>query len=96
MKGISLHFLPFTTRNPWDMSKEQNIVLTVIFQCYWAAPTILFLILVPQFFFVAITQYFSALIEDVKVVIKRFSSDNITNLKEKFSEMIDLHWESLE
>lgn len=78
------------------MSKERNVVLTVIFQCCWAAPTILFLILVPQFLFVAMTQYFSTLIGDVKMVIGKFDYENLVTIKKKFSEMINLHWISLE
>lgn len=77
------------------MTIEQNVILTTTFQCWWAAPCIIFLILVPQFLFYAMTRYFDTLIEDVKAVIGKFNHENVVELQEKLIEMVDLHWQSL-
>lgn len=86
----------FHFRNPWDMTNEPNIILTVFLQACCAAPVILYFILIPQFLFFAITRYFDTFIEDVKMVITRFDAIECVNIKSKLVEMINLHWKSLE
>lgn len=83
------------SRNPWDMTKERNIIITVFIQACCAAPVIVYYILIPQFLFFAIVRYFFTFIEDVKTVIKKFDSKCL-NIKTKFIEMINLHDQSLE
>lgn len=87
--------LYFDFRNPWDITSERNLILTVTLQACYAAPIILYFILIPQFLFFAITYYFNAFIEDVKMTIKKFDSKDCGDIKSVFVEMCNLHWNSL-
>lgn len=78
------------------MTKERNIIMTVLVQACCAAPVIVYYILIPQFLFLAINRYFSTFIEDVKMVVKKFDNKENDDLKAKFVEMVNLHSRSLE
>lgn len=83
--------------NPWDMTKERNVIITVVIQACCAAPIIVYFILIPQFLFLAINRYFSIFIEDVKMIIKKFDKkEKNVNLKANFIEMVNLHSRSLQ
>lgn len=88
-------FVFFWTRNPWDMTKEWNVIFTVFIQACCAAPAIVIFILMPEFLFLAINRYFSTLIEDVKEVIKGFDHNRNVHLERSFIEMVNLHRRSL-
>lgn len=94
MKKLSLFLIwyPFG-RNPWDMTKESNVILTVMIQCC-AAPIVVYFIMIPEFFFLAISKYFNNLIDDVKNTIENFNQTSQT-LTDAFIEMINLHERSL-
>lgn len=86
----------FHSRNPWDMTKERNVILIVIIQACCAAPVIVYYILIPQFLFLAINRYFSTFVDDIKMIIKKLDMDQNVDHKANFVEMVDLHSKSLQ
>lgn len=77
------------------MSVDRNMALSVLLQCF-STPALIYFMIVPQFLFMAISQYFTTLIDDVTAVINNFNYEDIFKLNENFTEMIILHTESLE
>lgn len=76
------------------MAREKNVMLTALLQSF-EATVLIYLLLVPQFLFVAISRYFATLIEDAKISIQDIKFTCNAKLMENFAKVINLHARSL-
>lgn len=73
------------------MDVERNVIITVVIQCC-AAVSVVYNILVPQFFFYGVLRYESTFIEDIKSMIRKFDQRTEDGgLKRRIVEMIQIH-----
>lgn len=76
------------------MMNLRNIMLTILLQWY-EVTVACHLLLMPQFLFLAISRYFDTLIEDATVLTQNFNFKRRIKLLEDFTELIQLHENSL-
>lgn len=75
------------------MAEAKYAIPVLLMQCI-GAPSLVYIIQIPQFLFIAISRYFSTLMDDVKSVIKRL--DRNCGKPDDLIEMVTVHRESLE